>query len=87
MKETFIYRDEDAVIYKLDGTEKFKSGEIIKNFANVESCGGWRSPLFMPEWASRKKFTIKDLWPERLQDITEVDAKAKGVGEQAQQAM
>ena len=40
--------------------------------------GRWRSPLFMPESAARHFITILAVWAERLQEITEEDAKAEG---------
>ncbi len=42
-------------------------------------CDKWFSPLFMPEWAARYHAEILDVRPERLQDITEEDAKAEGI--------
>lgn len=44
-------------------------------------CREWRnkSPMYMPRWASRATLEIVQLRPERLQDITEEDAKAEGV--------
>jgi hypothetical protein len=44
--------------------------------------GDWgrlRSPLFMPEWASRLRIEITSVRCERLQEITEEDAIAEGV--------
>lgn len=38
----------------------------------------WHSPLFLPEKFARTFLRIKDVRPERLQDITEEDAKAEG---------
>lgn len=38
----------------------------------------WRSPLFMPKWAARLWLTIIDVRVERLQDISEEDARAEG---------
>lgn len=38
----------------------------------------WRSPMFMPKWASRLTLQIISIRPERLQDITEADAIAEG---------
>lgn len=41
--------------------------------------GRWRSPMFMPEWASRHHIKITDVRPERVQDITEEDAIREGI--------
>ena len=40
---------------------------------------GWRSPRFMPEFASRGKVLIESVTVERLQDITEEDIFAEGI--------
>lgn len=40
----------------------------------------WRSGRFMPKWAARsERLEIVRVWPERLQSISEADAKAEGV--------
>jgi hypothetical protein len=39
----------------------------------------WRSPIFIPRWASRISLEIVNVRPERLTDITVESAKAEGI--------
>lgn len=39
----------------------------------------WRSPLFMPRWASRILLDVTDVRVERLQDLSGEDARSEGI--------
>jgi hypothetical protein len=38
----------------------------------------WKSPCFMPEWASRIKLKITNIRKEKVSEISESDARAEG---------
>ncbi len=57
-------REGMRVVYK-----KGDPGDVLR---------GWRSPIYMPRWASRITIEVMNVEAERLHDITEEDALAEG---------
>lgn len=59
----------DRVVWRADGERTHpEQGAAI-----------WKPSIYMPRWASRITLEVTDIRVERLQDITEPDAKAEGV--------
>lgn len=66
--------DDGMLIYRGEGTCCQQFGEC--------DCGGdgapWRPSIHMPRWACRTVGEITEIRAERLQEISETDAKAEG---------
>lgn len=66
-----------------DGGYVYKASQNGKDWEENSEDWTWRPSIFMPREASRIILEIADVRVERLQNITEEDAKAEGIEFQA----
>lgn len=76
VKETWATLNENYQPDKNGSIYVYKADHITGN--DGPSKIKWRSSRFMPKAAARTFLLVKDVWPERLQDITEEGARAEG---------
>jgi hypothetical protein len=73
----------DAVFVVLrDGGQIYRDGTVFPGLPQYaegafDGCK-WRSPMFMPRWGSRLTLEVLSVRVERVQSITEEDARAEG---------
>lgn len=71
------------VYYEDEPRHQIPGGRILSGDALddrvVRSEGRWRAPLFMPRATSRCTVEVLSVCPERVQSITEEDARREGV--------
>jgi hypothetical protein len=72
-----VYRADNAAYY-IDEKQILAPCTTNWSLNNYPACGKWRSPIFLPKWAWRIKNPVISVRAERVQEITEEDAKAEG---------
>lgn len=76
-----IARFEIPIEYRADSSRQWArfTPDRFAKFRKYASKSGWQSPYFMPREAARLFLLVKDVRVERLQDISEEDARAEGL--------
>jgi hypothetical protein len=65
-----------GIIYRADNAKI--QNPAAGNVWRMDWVTRWRSPIHMPRWASRITLEIKGVRVERLQDISQADARDEG---------
>lgn len=80
VRETWAFDEEDnRVLYRADDNEETKEWDQARAESGLSKYR-WRPSIHMPRVASRVTLEIVSVRVERLQDISEADAIAEGVG-------
>jgi len=83
VKETWSHDAESVEACKARFEDAMPSGMEATGpyYRATESYPGsltWKPSIYMPRWASRIDLEVKAVWPERVQDISEEDARSEG---------
>lgn len=75
VRETWSDRGDNNVAYR--ATNNVRVDGVMVNV--VPTVDKWQPSIYMPRWASRITLEVTGVGIERLQDITEEDARSEGV--------
>lgn len=68
-----------GITYRADNKAIGRPEAIMYEHTDYHCSAKWRPSIHMPRWASRINLDITNVRVERLQDISEEDARAEGV--------
>jgi len=73
--------DYPSIIFRADRAEYYHDGSALGPLMGYTSevTGPWKSPIYLPRKASRITRDVTGVRVERLQDITEDDARSEGI--------
>lgn len=86
VRETFAYRSEqeiaiptaNTILYRADANKMIF--DVGQNYRLADYSIKWKSPYYMTKTIARLWLEVTDVKAERLQNISEEDAKAEGCG-------
>lgn len=84
VRESWAYFGGDEYLYQREPSQVMYRATWDSDTRSLHHCGPvgdqhWRPSIHMPRWASRLTLEITEVRVQRLQEISEEDARAEGV--------